>query len=275
MATNAELRDLIGTGPPPSVTSQMGTMRWAKINPPQDIKTSFAGKTVIVTGSNTGVGLYAAIKFANNGASKVVLAVRTPAKGEAAKQSIIEVTQRSADDIHVMKLDMSDWASVRAFASNVSTEYDTIDIVVLNAGLAAHKYIKSEIMGYESALQVNTLSTAYLAMLLMPKLKSTAAKKGTFPQLTITGSMASKYVTAADAPPSQSLLDKINDPANFNPAKAYGEVKLMTQYVRQGLVDDFSRNEAGETDVYINVVCPGYCTTDLGRDFPWYLQLPY
>ncbi|KAH6629721.1 hypothetical protein C7974DRAFT_191547 [Boeremia exigua] len=275
MATEAELRSLIGSGPPASVTGQMAAMKWAKQNPPKDTKLSFAGKTVIVTGSNTGIGLPAATKFAANGASKVILAVRTPSKGEEAKRTIITQTGCRAEQIDVLKLDMGDWASVKAFAAEVTSRYDEIQIAVLNAGVAPPRFVKNEKTGYEAALQVNILSTAYLAMLLLPKLKSNASK-GVPGQLTITGSFASKYVTAADVElkAGQSLIDKLNDPASFNAGKTYGVVKLVTQYIRQGLVDDFSRDAQGQTDVFINVACPGYCITDLGRDFPWYLAVP-
>lgn len=276
MAAEADIKSLIGAGPPASVQGQMGAMKWAKQNPPKDPKFSFADKTVIITGSNTGIGLPAATKFAANGASKVILAVRTLAKGEEAKRTIIQATKRNAADIDVLKLDMSDWASVKAFAAEVSNKYKTIDIAVLNAGVAPPKYVKNQKTGYEAALQVNILSTAYLAMLLIPKLRATAEKKATPSQLTITGSFASLYVNPADAAVKngQTLVGKLDDPAAFNAGKTYGVIKLVTQYIRQGLVDDFSKNAQGETDVYINVACPGYCTTDLGRDFPWYLALP-
>jgi NAD(P)-dependent dehydrogenase (short-subunit alcohol dehydrogenase family) len=254
----------------------MAAMKWAKQNPPKDPKLSFAGRTVVITGCNTGIGLPAATKFAANGASKVILAVRTPSKGEEAKRTIIAKTGRRPTDIDVLKLDMSDWASVKAFATEVSSKYENVHIVVLNAGIAPPKYVKNEQTGYEAALQVNILSTAYLAMLLIPKLKATAAREGVPGQLTLTGSFASKYVTPADAAVKngQTLVGKLNDPAAFNAGKTYGLIKLVTQYIRQGLVDDFSKNAQGNTDVYINVACPGYCTTELGRDFPWYLALP-
>lgn len=275
MATETEVQSLIGAGPPASVKGQMAVMKWAKQNPPKDPKSSFAGKTVIVTGSNTGIGLPAATKFAANGASKVVLAVRTLSKGEEAKRNIVKETGCKAERIDVIKLDMGDWASVKAFATEATSRYDEIHVAVLNAGVAPPKYVKNEKTGYEAALQVNILSTAYLAMLLLSKLKSTASK-GTPGQLTITGSFASKYVTPADVKVQngQTLIDKLNDSASFNAGKTYGWIKLVTQYIRQGLVDDFSKDAQGNTDVFINVACPGYCTTDLGRDFPWYLSIP-
>ncbi|KAI4943648.1 hypothetical protein J4E86_009611 [Alternaria arbusti] len=275
MATDVNVQSLIGPGPPASVKGQMAAMRWAKQNPPKDPKSSFVGKTVIITGSNTGIRLPAATKFATNGASKVILAVRNLSKGEEAKRAIIAETGCKAEVIDILELDMSNWTSVKTFANDVTSRYDEIIIVVLNAGVAPPSYVENERTGYETALQVNILSTAYLAMLLLPSLKSNASK-GNPGQLTITGSFASKYVMPADAEvkSGQTLIDKLNDPTAFNAAKTYGLIKLVTQYIRQGLVDDLSKDAQGNTDVFINVACPGYCTTDLGRDFPWYLAMP-
>jgi NAD(P)-dependent dehydrogenase (short-subunit alcohol dehydrogenase family) len=273
--TESEFKSLVGPGPPTSVKGQMALARWAKQNPPKDPKLSFAGKNVIITGSNTGIGLPAATKFAANGASKVILGVRTLSKGEEAKRTIIVSTGCEATTIDVLRLDMSDWTSVKSFATDVIDTYDEIHIAVLNAGVAAPKYINNEKTGYEVALQVNILSTAYLAMLLLPKLKSNASK-GAIGQLTITGSYASKYVSPTDVTVQgdQTLIDVLNDPAAFDAGKTYGVIKLVTQYMRQGLVDDFSKDAQGNPDVFINVACPGYCTTELGREFPWYIALP-
>ena len=41
----------------------------------------------------------------------------------------------------------------------------------------------------------------------------------------------------------------------------------------KGLIDDYSKNAKGGIDIAINVACPSYCITELGRDFPWYLAL--
>jgi len=216
MATDVNVQSLIGTGPPASVNGQMAAMRWAKQNPPKEPKSSFVGKTVIITGSNTGIGLPVATKFAANGASKVILAVRNLSKGEEAKRSIVAETGCKAEVIDVLELDMSNWTSVKTFANDVTSRYDDIRIVALNAGVAPPSYVENEKTGYETGLQVNILSTAYLAMLLLPSLKSDASE-GTPGQLAITGSFASKYVTPADAEvkSGQTLIDKLNDATAF------------------------------------------------------------
>ncbi|KAK2850572.1 hypothetical protein FQN49_005529 [Arthroderma sp. PD_2] len=269
-----DIDTLLGPGPPPGLT-KMQIMRWAAKNPPRDPQVSFTGKTVLITGSNTGLGFQAALKFAANHAKRLILAVRTLAKGEEAKKKIVAATGCAASSIMVLKLDMSSFASVRSFVQQLKASLTSgLDIAVLNAGIAPSKHVILP-SGWESGLQVNTLSTALLSILLMPLLKRSSTGCG---QLTLTGSFAQLYVERADMPTAdpaggKSLLEKISAVEFYNVEKSYNVLKLLTMYIMRGL-DEYSRNEQGHVDVTINVACPGFCTTDLGRDFPWYVTLP-
>ncbi|RDL40502.1 uncharacterized protein BP5553_00481 [Venustampulla echinocandica] len=275
MATDAQIKSLMGAGPPEHL-EKLSLFRWGKKNPPKDPKISFAGKTILVTGSNTGLGYGAALKFAALGASKLILAVRTPAKGEEAKRKIVQATKYDAANIIVMQLDMASYDSVRAFVRDLRVKTSTLDVALLNAGIAPPKYTANPTTGWESALQTNIISTALLAILIIPQLKHTAVKTGRPSQLTLTSSYGHKYVAAKDVQtaPGESLLKKLSAPEYFNPEKCYNAIKLMTEYVKLGLVNNYSKNAKGEVDVTINSTCPGYCTTDLGREFPWYIALP-
>ncbi|KAF4216876.1 hypothetical protein CNMCM8980_002206 [Aspergillus fumigatiaffinis] len=266
---------LLGPGPPVGL-GKMQIMRWAAQNLPKDPQVSFAGKTVLVTGSNTGLGFEAAVKFAAHGAQQLILGVRTPAKGEEAKKRIVAATGCKASSIEVQQVDMSSFASVRSFAQQLDAALPTgLDVALLNAGIAPPKYTVLP-SGWEAGLQVNTLSTALLAILLMPLLKRSTKGTG---HLTLTGSFAHLYVERADLPAvdaakGEGLIERISAPESFNVEKSYNVLKLLTMYIMQGLIEDYARNERGEIAVTVNVACPGYCTTDLGRDFPWYISLP-
>src|SRR3954469_2171346 len=87
---------------------------------------SLDGRTAIVTGANSGIGLAAARQLARAGA-RVVLAVRDTAKGERAAESVPGATD-------VRKLDLADLASVREFAD--AWEGD-LDVLINNAGVMA------------------------------------------------------------------------------------------------------------------------------------------
>jgi NAD(P)-dependent dehydrogenase (short-subunit alcohol dehydrogenase family) len=270
---------LLGPGPPAGL-GKMQIMRWAAKHPPKDLdpQVSFAGKTVLVTGSNTGLGFEAALKFAAHGAHRLILGVRTPAKGEEAKRKIAAATGCKASLIEVRQVDMSSFASVRSFAQKLDAALPAgLDVALLNAGIAPPKYTVLP-SGWEAGLQVNTLSTALLAILLMPLLKRSRKGTGTG-HLTLTGSFAHIYAERADLPTvdpakGERLIERISAPESFHVEKSYNILKLLTMYIMHGLIEDYARNERGEVAVTVNVACPGYCTTDLGRDFPWYISLP-
>src|SRR5690348_5980010 len=82
------------------------------------------GRTYVITGANSGIGLAAARELARAGA-RVVLAVRNVAKGEEAARGMSGETE-------VRALDLADLASVRAFAESV---HDDFDVLINNAGV--------------------------------------------------------------------------------------------------------------------------------------------
>jgi NAD(P)-dependent dehydrogenase (short-subunit alcohol dehydrogenase family) len=94
--------------------------------------------------TQVGLGFEAALKFAQCDADRVVLAVRSIAKGEQAQKEIERRTGRKGC-ISVWKLDMADYASIQAFAKRADTELDHLDIAVLNAGEYFHLTIERDI----------------------------------------------------------------------------------------------------------------------------------
>ena len=118
---------------------------------------SFAGRTAIVTGANSGLGEVTARELARVGA-KVILACRNTDKGDAAAAGM-------TGDVEVRKLDLQDLASVRAFAEGV----DAVDVLVNNAGIMAVPYAQT-VDGFESQIGTNHLGHFALTNLLLPKL---------------------------------------------------------------------------------------------------------
>src|ERR1041384_6462603 len=80
----------------------------------------FTGQTIIVTGSNTGMGLEAARHFVRLDAAKVILAVRDMLKGQAAAKDIVASTERHGV-VEVWELDLASYQSVEAFAQRALT----------------------------------------------------------------------------------------------------------------------------------------------------------
>ena len=118
---------------------------------------SFAGRTVIITGANSGLGAVTARELAGRGAT-IIMAVRTTSKGEAAARQM-------PGDIEVRQLDLQDLSSVRAFADGV----DKVDVLINNAGIMAAPFALTA-DGFESQIGTNHLGHFALTNLLLPKL---------------------------------------------------------------------------------------------------------
>ncbi len=151
----------------------------------------FTGQTIIVTGSNVGLGLEAARHLVRLDAARVVLAVRTLAKGLVAKQDI-EATEGRSGVVEVWELDLASSASVKAFAAR-ARGLERVDVLVSNAGICTYGFrIEEEC---ESTITVNVISTFLLALLLIPKLRETSVAYEKESVLAFTGS----YVHAQTA----------------------------------------------------------------------------
>jgi NAD(P)-dependent dehydrogenase (short-subunit alcohol dehydrogenase family) len=135
---------------------------------------SFKGKIVIVRGASSGLGLEACRWIARLGASQVILACRNVEKGKAAVKNIQATTLCSSDTLQVWQLDMSSYASVRAFSEKVKKELPRIDVVIANAGVQTRDFRTTE--DNEETITTNVVSTSLLALLLHPKLRETATK---------------------------------------------------------------------------------------------------
>jgi NAD(P)-dependent dehydrogenase (short-subunit alcohol dehydrogenase family) len=251
----------------------------AKFNPPKDTRPSFNGRTVIITGANTGVGFEAALKFVQLGASHVILAVRTLSKGEEAKtriqarldRNIKQTTESSVLD--VWQLDMLDYGSIKAFVDRVNDELTRLDYAILNAGIVMATYQTSS-YGWEKMLQVNTLSTSFLALLLLPKLR--ASKTGDFtPVVELIGSGGADWVKKApgfEDGSSVGVVEAYNQKKNFDAMMGYCGSKLLLECAKTGLVE-VANGKGTSPDVLVVSVCPGPTRSEIGRDqTAWYMR---
>lgn len=144
-------------------------------------ETPTTGQTIIVTGANVGLGFEAARHYVRLGAAKVILAVRTVTKGEAAKKDI-ETSENRQGVVEVWPLDLSNYDSVKKFAKRVE-DLPRLDIMLENAGITTHEYHLTE--DNESTITTNVVSTFLLALLVLPKLRESAADFNITPHLTV------------------------------------------------------------------------------------------
>jgi NAD(P)-dependent dehydrogenase (short-subunit alcohol dehydrogenase family) len=122
---------------------------------------SFAGRTAIITGANSGLGAITARELARTGA-KVILAVRTPSKGEAAAR---QMTGFETGQVDVRQLDLQDLSSIRRFADGI----DKADLLINNAGIMAAPFALTA-DGFESQMGTNHFGHFALTNQLLPKL---------------------------------------------------------------------------------------------------------
>jgi NAD(P)-dependent dehydrogenase (short-subunit alcohol dehydrogenase family) len=133
-----------------------------------------AGRTVVVTGANSGTGREAAKWFAAAGA-RVVLAVRNPGKGADALAEIRAASPDARAEVRV--LDLADLASVRAFADALSRDLDRLDVLVNNAGISIPPERYETADGHELQWGTNFLGPFALTNLLLPLLLAAPAPR--------------------------------------------------------------------------------------------------
>lgn len=169
-------------------------------------ESDFSGQTVVVTGSNTGLGLEAARHFVRLNASKVILAVRNTSKGEKAATDIIASNSAPSSRVEVWALDLSDYDSIKAFAARVQ-KLDRLDAFVQNAGILTAKW--EVINNIESTIAINLTGAVLLGLSVLPKLRESAAKYGVTGRLTFVGSDLQYIAKFKEKDTSGSLYDAL------------------------------------------------------------------
>jgi NAD(P)-dependent dehydrogenase (short-subunit alcohol dehydrogenase family) len=205
----------------------MTTSKWT----PKDLP-SQSGRTVVITGANSGIGLAAARELGRAGAH-VVLAVRDEARGAAAAKSIPGSTE-------VRRLDLADLGSVHAFADGFDGD---LDVLINNAGVMATPESRTA-DGFEMQIGTNHLGHFALANLLLPRIRD---------RVVVVASGAHRM--------GQIRLDDLNwEQGGYKAWRAYGQSKLanllFTSELQRRLV------EAG-SDVRAVAAHPGYAATNL------------
>jgi NAD(P)-dependent dehydrogenase (short-subunit alcohol dehydrogenase family) len=196
------------------------------------------GRTVLVTGANSGVGLRAAEVAAAKGA-RVLLGCRSPERGAAAVRAI------GRDNAELVVLDLADLDSVRRAAERVrQLTGDRLDVLANNAGVMATPK-RTTADGFESQFGTNHLGHAALTWLLMPALHGGRVVTMTSP---------AAWFGHVD------VVDPNFERRRYNPATAYAQSKLANVLFAVEL--DRRAKRAG-LDVVSVAAHPGYTSTNL------------
>jgi NAD(P)-dependent dehydrogenase (short-subunit alcohol dehydrogenase family) len=194
---------------------------------------ALTGRTVIITGANSGIGLAAARALAGAGAH-VVLAVRDLDRGRAAAESVPGSSE-------VRRLDLADLASVRAFATGWDRE---LDILINNAGIMMVPEGKTA-DGFERQFGTNHLGHFALTNLLLPH---------------ITDRVVTLASSAHRWERGKMYLDNPNLTGNYNPRRAYAQSKMANLLFTGELQ---RRLTAAGSAVRAYAAHPGYAATSL------------
>ena len=132
---------------------------------------SQAGKVVIVTGGNAGIGFGTVKGLASKGAT-VIIASRNQ---ERVNEAVAKVKQlQPGAKVEGMLLDLSSFSSIDRFVAEVKSRYIKIDILINNAGLGMNPFMKTE-QGFEFTLGINVVGTAYLTSSLLSLISASSA----------------------------------------------------------------------------------------------------
>lgn len=203
------------------------------------------GKRFVITGANSGTGKEAAKRIAAAGGS-VVMAVRTPAKGYAAREEILREVPRA--DLEVRQVDLADLANVRSFAAELLGDPSPIDVLINNAGVMAPPTRLTTPDDFELQFGTNYLGPFALTNLLLPRILESAS-----PRVATMSSFVANFG-------SIGLDDLEWNTRRYVPFRAYGQSKLADLLLGRQLA---LFSEQYGWPLLSTIAHPGYTRTNL------------
>jgi len=206
------------------------------------------GKTVVITGANTGIGKVTATDLAKRGA-KVIICCRDKSRAEKAVEDIKK--ESSNENVTFALLDLASLDSVRKCADELNRTEDKVDYLINNAGVMMCPQWKTE-DGFDMQMGTNHFGHFLFTELMLPLLEK-SIQTGHHPRIVIVSSMAHEMASNGIS------FDDINFEKNFSTMKAYGESKLANILHAKELAERLD----GRISVYS--LHPGVIATELTR----------
>jgi NAD(P)-dependent dehydrogenase (short-subunit alcohol dehydrogenase family) len=206
-----------------------------------------SGRTAVVTGASSGLGLQTAMVLAERGAS-VILACRDVARAERAAEQVRAVAGPAG--VRVVRLDLASLASVRQAAEEISASCPGLDLLINNAGVMDVPYQRTE-DGFELTFATNHMGHFALTGLLLGRLLDTAG---------------SRIVTVSSIGhrmgPGVMHFEDLQYTRDYDPWQAYWQSKLANLLFTYLLQERLAA--AGATTAAV-AAHPGNARTDLWR----------
>jgi NAD(P)-dependent dehydrogenase (short-subunit alcohol dehydrogenase family) len=204
------------------------------------------GRTIVITGGNSGIGKEAAAELTAMGAT-VVVAARNRAKGEAAVAEIGRRTSRGT--VELADLDLASSASIRAFADGFLATHDRLDVLLNNAGLTLRKRHETA-DGFEMTFGVNHLGHFLLTALLRDRLVASAPAR-----VVTVSSDAHRFARRG------LDFDDLMGTKRYRPWMTYARSKLANILFTHELA-----HRLADTGVTANVLHPGFVASNFARE---------
>ena len=207
---------------------------------------SQAGKTIIITGGNSGIGKAAAVALATAGA-RVIITARNEQRGRAALAEIAAAT--GSDQVELSVFDLADLASVRAGAADLLERCPRIDVLLNNAGLIlSQRQVSAD--GYEATFAINHLGPFLLTELLLDRLRASAPAR-----------IVNVASTAHSFARRGMVFDDLMAERSYRSMEVYGRSKLANIL----FTNELAKRLEG-SGVTANSLHPGSVATGYARD---------
>ncbi|XP_060919247.1 retinol dehydrogenase 14-like [Labrus mixtus] len=208
------------------------------------------GKTVIVTGANSGIGKATAAGILKL-QGRVIMACRDRSRAEEAAREIRQETGAESAQLVVKQLDLASLASVHTFCQDIIKEEPRLDVLINNAGVYQCPYTKTD-DGFEMQFGVNHLGHFLLTHLLLDLLKRSAPSR-----VVVVSSKLYKQ--------GHINFEDLSSEQSYDKASAYSRSKLANLL----FTCELARRLEG-SGVAVNALTPGIVRTNLGR----HVQVP-
>ena len=203
-------------------------------------------KTIIVTGSNSGIGKEAAHILAKSG-NRILMLCRDSSKSRQAQQEI--VSQTGNENVTLIPVDLSDPGSIRLAVEQIKGEYPVIDVLVNNAGIYKVKRQETP-SGIEMTLAVNFLAPFMLSQMLLENLQASVNGR-------IINVVSELYKNGSID------FDNLMLENGYKAGDAYANAKLATVLYTAELA-----KKVKTTGLCVNAIHPGVLATNAFRDYP-------
>eukprot|EP00397_Hematodinium_sp_SG-2012_P036032 GEMP01038848.1.p1 GENE.GEMP01038848.1~~GEMP01038848.1.p1 ORF type:complete len:350 (+),score=79.62 GEMP01038848.1:171-1220(+) len=225
-----------------------------------DLEKDLTGKTVIITGGNSGIGKVAAMQLFKQGAT-VVIGSRKVENGTAVADKLKETSDANSVDerFFVQQLDLADFDSVRAFVTSFEEHHSTLHILLNNAGVMNTPFSRTK-QGHEIQMGVNHIGHFLLTKLLIPVLIKTATDACPSRIINTSSCFAVQHWPFATARINWADFHWRLREDKYSPVEAYGQSKLANY---------LHALELSKRLQYKNIIAvslhPGFVESDLFR----------